>query len=158
MITTSFIDLFEQACLELNFKTSSLNRKFEEKIYFTSYLKFLNNSYSMKRYVDIIEDKKIINGKYLNEKLNRWTNEGIFKKMYQIMILNYIRTEKFKQIRYLSIDSQFIPNRNMAKNKVGRNGFYKSKYGLKLSAIVDNNGIPLLLLLKSGNIHDSIML
>jgi len=96
MITTSFIDLFEQACLELNFKNSKLNRKFEEKLYFISYLKFLNNSYSMIRYVDIIEDEKQINGKYLNEKVNRWTEKGIFKKMYQIMISKYIRTTKFK--------------------------------------------------------------
>ena len=43
----------------------------------------------------------------------------------------------------------------MFKNKVGRNIQYKSKYGLRISAIVDIQGIPLINSINKGNDHDS---
>ena len=54
----------------------------------------------------------------------------------------------------LSIDSTFISNK-YGTEKIGRNIFYKSKNGIKITTIVDSNGIPLDLRIDSGNTHDS---
>jgi len=43
------------------------------------------------------------------------------------------------------------------KSKVGRNALYKNKKLTKLSSITDVNGIPLSLIMDSGNKHDSIL-
>ena len=50
--------------------------------------------------------------------------------MYTSIITNYIKNTNKNNFKYLSIDSQFIINKQMFKNKVGRNVQYKSKYGL----------------------------
>ncbi len=44
---------------------------------------------------------------------------------------------------------------SISKNKVGRNIQYKSKYGLRVSAIVDTIGIPIVNSINKGNVHDS---
>jgi transposase len=77
--------------------------------------------------------------------------------MFSIMLRHSMTTDAFTKIRYISIDSQFITNRYMCNKHIGRHKFYKSKNGIKLSTIVDNNGIPLSLILKAGNLHDSKM-
>ncbi len=97
-------------------------------------LKFLNNSIYFSRYETIINGIKIT-GKYLNEKVNYWNSNKIFEIMYTTIITNYIKNTNKNNFKYLSIDSQFIINKQMFKNKVGRNIQYKSKYGLRVSAI-----------------------
>ena len=52
--------------------------------------------------------------------------------MYTSVITNYIKNTNKNNFKYLSIDSQFIINKQMFKNKVGRNVQYKSKYGLRV--------------------------
>ena len=54
----------------------------------------------------------------------------------------------------LSIDSTFITNKNGVE-KIGRNVFYKNKRGRKITAIVDEKGIPTKINLTKGNKHDS---
>ncbi len=75
--------------------------------------------------------------------------------MYTSIITNYIKNTNKNNFKYLSIDSQFIINKQMFKNKVGRNIQYKSKYGLRVSAIVDTIGIPIVNSINKGNAHDS---
>ncbi len=75
--------------------------------------------------------------------------------MYTSIITNYIKNTNKNNFKYLSIDSQFIINKQMFKNKVGRNVQYKSKYGLRVSAIVDTIGIPIVNSINKGNEHDS---
>ena len=101
--------------------------------------------------------------------------------MYTSVITNYIKNTNKNNFKYLSIDSQFIINKQMFKNKVGRNVQYKSKYGLRVpklfkfsnlnnslawnsnlkiwictvSAIVDTIGIPIVNSINKGSEHDS---
>ena len=108
-----------------------ISRKLKEEDYFKTYLNFLNNSIYFSRYETIVNNIKIT-GKYLNEKVNYWNNNKIFELMYTSVITNYIKNTNKNNFKYLSIDSQFIINKQMFKNKVGRNVQYKSKYGLRV--------------------------
>jgi transposase len=91
----------------------------------------------------------------LNEKVNFWNKNKIFETMFTSIITEYIKNTNKNNFKYLSIDSQFIINKQMFKNKVGRNVQYKSKNGLRISAIVDIHGIPLINSINRGNDHDS---
>ena len=51
------------------------------------------------------------------------------------------------------VDSSFILNK-FGKNCIGRNKYFKNKNCTKLSFMTDENGIPLSILVKSGNVHD----
>ena len=131
-----------------------ISRKLKEEDYFKTYLNFLNNSIYFSRYETTVNNIKIT-GKYLNEKVNYWNNNKIFELMYTSVITNYIKNTNKNNFKYLSIDSQFIINKQMFKNKVGRNVQYKSKYGLRVSAIVDTIGIPIVNSINKGSEHDS---
>jgi Transposase DDE domain len=51
-----------------------------------------------------------------------------------------------------------LPNKHATKTDlVRRNTYYKNKFGVKLSTIVDVNGIPLNLLLEAGSAYDSTL-
>jgi len=131
-----------------------INRKIKEEDYFRTYLNFLNNSIYYSRF-EYNFNGNIITGKYLNEKVNFWNKFKIFDKMYTSIITEYIKNTNKNNFKYLSIDSQFIINKQMFKNKVGRNVQYKSKNGLRISAIVDIHGIPIINSINRGNEHDS---
>ena len=55
------------------------------------------------------------------------------------------------------IDSTFIANK-FGKNNIARNIFFKNKNCNKVSLLTDVNGIPLSVLVNSGNVHDSSFL
>jgi len=131
-----------------------IRRKIKEEDYFRIYLKFLHNSTYFSRF-EYIFNNNIITGKYLNEKVNFWNKNKIFETMYTSIITEYIKNTNKNNFKYLSIDSQFIINKQMFKNKVGRNVQYKSKNGLRISAIVDIHGIPIINSINRGNDHDS---
>jgi hypothetical protein len=59
-----------------------------------------------------------------------------------------------KNKKYLMTDISFIYNLN-GKERIGRNKFYKNKKCTKLSLIIDNNNVPLSIIIKAGNINDS---
>ena len=160
-ITESFIDIFKEIIKKDEYKdkfSESHNRRLlTETDYFRSYLFFLNNSIYYSRFTGSIKNISI-NGKYLNEKVNKWVNMGLFKKMYMTILRKYIKNKNIANIRVLSIDSQFISNRFMNKGNVARNKFYKNKRGLKITSIVDESGVPLSMLLDKGNKYDSKIL
>ena len=105
-----------------------ISRQLKEEDYFKTYLNFLNNSIYFSRYETTVNNIKIT-GKYLNGKVNYWNNNKIFELMYTSIITNYIKNTNKNNFKYLSIDSQFIINKQMFKNKVGRN--VQSKYSRK---------------------------
>ena len=80
---------------------------------------------------------------------------------YKELLNKYILKNTNKKIKYLSTDTLFIKNKGIFvtrydnKNKnIGRNVLYKSKRGIKVSTIVDSNGIPLNLDCFMGNTND----
>ena len=137
---TKIVDIFNKTIKSIkSIQDTHIRRKIKEKDYFLTYLNFLHNSTYYSRFSYIINDK-LINGKYLNEKLNFWNKHKIFEKMYTTIITEYIKNTNKNNFKYLSIDSQFVINKQMLKKNVGRNVQYKSKNGLRISAIVDING------------------
>jgi hypothetical protein len=68
----------------------------------------------------------------------------IFENMFKIIIDKYISSNNLLNFKYLSIDSQFIMNKNGLTKNMSCNIQYKSKYGIRTSCIVDKIGIPLL--------------
>lgn len=80
----------------------------------------------------------------------RFTDNNIFKSVYVSLKDKYSSKNKTNvQI----IDSSFVPNK-YGKNNIGRNKFYKSKNGNKISLISDIKGIPISVSFDKGNIHD----
>jgi hypothetical protein len=173
-ISVSIIDLFKKAVNEIKkegivgYDDNHIARKLNESDYFRAYLVFLDNCIFYSRINktinnDIITNSIIINdiviyGKQLNAKVNKWKNDNIINKMLEIILYKYIDIDVLGKTKYVIIDSQFVPNRFMSKNNVGRNVQYKSKYGLKISSIVDKNGIALSTIINSGNVYDGSVL
>ena len=77
----NLIKLFTEIISKSDIKCSKLNRKLSESDYFEAYLRFIDNSIHYTRFNTIINGHKI-NGKYLNEKVNKWSKYCIFDKMY----------------------------------------------------------------------------
>ena len=94
-----------------------------------------------------------INGRILNNKHNQFIKIGIYNELYRVNLKKYLRKSKKKFLKYLSIDSSFIENKN-GIDGLGRNIYYKNKKGRKITTIVDSKGIPINVCLSSGNIHD----
>lgn len=121
-----------------------------------------NTKYSLQ---DIIDDiiyvlKTGIPWRSLKSKVNwqsvyfhfkRFVDNNIFKQLYLDFRFKYFTNSKTNiQI----IDSTFITNK-FGKNNIARNIFFKNKNCNKVSFLTDSNGVPLSVLVNSGNIHDS---
>ena len=82
----------------------------------------------------------------------RFVKFNIFKKLYLQLREPYFANNKTDiQI----IDSTFIANK-CGKNKIARNVFFKNKNCNKVSLLTDVNGIPLSVLVNSGNVHNNV--
>jgi len=133
-------ELFVQAMKDLKYsKYSNKNRILDEEDYFEAYLYFINNSINYSRFTYTIKDVTI-KGKYLNEKVNRWTNAGLFKYMYTCQANKYIKTKTQSKIENYHIDGHIVTNKN-GVDKIGRCTYYKSKNAYNLQTIVDGNGV-----------------
>lgn len=123
---------------------------------------FLHTKYKLS---DIIDDifyvlKTGISWRSLRSHINwqsvyfhfkRFVTNNIFKKFYLSLRSQYFSNNKTEvQI----IDSTFIANK-YGKNVVARNIFFKNKNCNKISFLTDLKGVPLSVLVNSGNIHDS---
>lgn len=127
-----------------------------------------------------------VNAKTLNKHVLFFAKHNIFKNVYMILYKKYLRTHK-KSLTYLSIDSSFVYNKNgknkigrtkIAKNLkrkhkkrltkeqykdyngakiLGRNRYCKNKHCFKISAIVDENRIPLSIDVFNGSFNDSLI-
>ncbi len=95
--------------------------------------------------------RSIINWQSVYFHFQRFVKFNIFKKLYSFLRNTYFKNNKSNiQI----IDSTFIMNK-FGKNKIARNKFFKNKNCNKVSFITDVNGIPISVLINSGNVHDN---
>ena len=144
----SFIKEFSKfAIKKLNIK-DHFNRKYSEEIYVNEIVNVLRSSCYWRRYTGVIC------GRILNNKHNIYVKNGLYKEFYKRMLDKYLQKNRTSKLKYQSIDSSFIQNK-FGTGKIGRNKYYKNKKGIKLSSIVDVNGIPLSIFVDSGNIHDA---
>ena len=81
-------------------------------------------------------------------------DNNIFINVYRQLLDKYFQKNKTSKLKYQLVDTSFIYNVNGIEN-IGRNKYYKNKKCTKLSCITDINGIPISILIDSGNIHDN---
>jgi hypothetical protein len=147
------INLFARAIDDLNYKhIANETRKLNESDYFAAYLHFINNSIHYSRFTHSIRGIQI-SGKYLNQKVNKWTKAGVFEKMHEYMITNYKNTHP--HTKHVYIDGHIVTNRYGTCDNVGRCTYFKSKNGCNLQSIVDDNGIGLGFNIVKGSASES---
>lgn len=141
----SFLEIFEKI-LSRFYDDSYKTRKRKEIEYIKEIINLLYSCPCWSRYNGKID------GKYLNKKHLEYINKGIYNEFYKVILTKYIKVNKYDIFKFISTDTCFIYNKYC--KKLSRNKYYKSKRGLKISAIVDATGIPLSLIIKNGNIND----
>jgi transposase len=146
----NFVVLMKTIIQRLDIKKNmsyARNIKHSVEEYVAGIIEVLTNNISWRRY------NGKINGRVLNNKHNEYVKLGVYDELYKINLKKYLRKNKKRFLKYLSMDSSFVENIN-GINKIGRNIYYKNKQGRKITAIVDSKGIPLNICLSEGNKHD----
>lgn len=122
-------------------------QKYDVKTIITEIIYFIKSSVSYDNY------RGPINCKTLNKHILFFSKERIFERIYSDLLSKYLKNNKYSKLKYQSIDSSFILNKN-GKQKLGRSVLMKNKNCYKLSIIADTNGIPNSIILDSGNKSD----
>jgi IS5 family transposase len=146
----SLIDTMEQIISDLEKdkkKEYIRNIKYTTREYICEIIQVLSNSTSWRKHIGKID------GRVLNNKHNYYVKIGVYEKLHKLNLKTYLK-KNINETKVLSLDSTFIPNKN-GTEKIGRNTFYKSKKGIKLTTIVDSKGIPLKMCFNKGNRHDA---
>jgi len=99
--------------------------------------------------------KGIINGDTLNKKFVELNKLNIFEETYKLILIDYLSTDRLDKLRFQSIDSSRIFNKQCTNTAYCRLG---KKLSLKISALCDKYGIILALDIIPGNKHDCITL
>ena len=95
-----------------------------------------------------------INAKTLNRHILFFSKEKIFEKVYEQLYCQYLDNNSFSKLKYQSIDTSFVMNKN-GKQKLGRNRFFKNKNAYKISFIVDTNKLPVSIDIDRANKDDA---
>ena len=92
-----------------------------------------------------------IPGKQLNKRHHEYIRYGLYSDFYNSCLKTYL---KKNDVKYLSIDSSIINNKgcNELKKHLPIN---KNRKGVKINAIVDDIGSPLIYSINESTIHDS---
>lgn len=96
------------------------------------------------------DSKSSVNWHSLYFHFQRFVKHNIFKKTF-IKLRSLFMSKNNTGVQI--IDSTFIQNK-LGKNHIARNKFFKNKNCNKISLVTDINGIPLSVLINSGNVHD----
>lgn len=96
------------------------------------------------------DTRSIIKWQSLFWHFQRFSKFNVFKSIFYQLRNLY---SKQNSIELQIIDSTFIMNK-FGKNKIARNKFFKNKNCNKISVVSDSHGIPLSVLINTGNVHD----
>jgi transposase len=92
-----------------------------------------------------------IPGKQINKRHHTYLRYDIYRKFFEKSLNSYLEENK---ITKLSIDSTIVNNKNCAE--ITKNlPLNKNRKGLKVSVVIDNNGIPISSVITESHIHDS---
>lgn len=128
------------------FKTK--NQKYNLKLIINEIIYFIQSGVSYRHY------RGPLNAKTLNKHILFFSKHQIFYRIYKQLLNEYINIKSYTKLKYQSIDTSFIMNKN-GKQNIGRNKYFKNKMCYKLSFIVDSNGIPNSVSVNPGNINDA---
>jgi transposase len=147
----------------INYIVNYINKNFKNKYNFT----YHNQKYNLNELINAIinitktgcsyRDYQFIdswiNYKSLHRHMKFFAENNIFQNIYKQLLGKYFKTNKTNKLKYQLVDTTFIYNQYGVTN-IGRNKYYKNKKGYKLSCLTDVNGIPISILLDSGNTYD----
>ena len=142
----SFVDIF-QTIIKDHYHDDYPSRKIKEIEYFKAILTVITMHIHWSDYYGPI------NWKVLHNKHMEYVNKGFYDKLFRIVYVKYVESQGHHIYKYQSIDTSFIINKSCSG--LPRNKFYKSKRGVKISSINDINGIPLSLIVTTGEVNDS---
>lgn len=128
------------------FKTK--NQKYDLNLIINEIIYFLQSGITYRHY------RGELNCKTLNKHVLFFAEKEIFKNVYEQLYKKYLKKKKYTKLKYQSIDTSFIMNKN-GKQKLGRNKYFKNKRCYKLSFIVDSLGMPNSIHIDAGNINDA---
>lgn len=127
-------------------------RKFELKDILEEIIYFLKSGVSYKNY------RGKLSKSTLHYYINYFSQKNIFISTYLKLYNEYSKSNFYDKIKYLSTDTTFIINKSSTLENVNRNPYMKNKNCIKLSCLVDKEGIPLDIFIRKGNFNDSPML
>ena len=127
-------------------------RKFDLKVILKEIIYFLKSGVSYKNYRGDLSKSS------LNYYINLFSRKNIFVSNYWKLHEEYSKSNFYDKVKYLSTDTTFIINKSSSLENVARNPYMKNKNCIKLSCLVDKEGIPLDLFVRTGNLNDSPML
>jgi transposase len=99
----------------------------------------------------------LIPGKTLNAKHNEYCKKDIYEEIHKQFLNKYFSKNKSDEIKYQSIDTTSIANKN-CNDFVAFDKHKGSRKQIKISAIVGSHGIPLSISPFPGNMNDTITL
>lgn len=88
----------------------------------------------------------------LHERFQTWQEQGIFEKLFKIIVRYYARERKIGW-KWQSVDSMMSPA-PLGGSKTGKNPTDRSKSGSKIHLLVDERGAPLAVWITGANEHD----
>jgi hypothetical protein len=144
--------IIEEISKVLKFK--SYNTKLTPTIVFDSLCYILRNAVNWN--TTIVINKGMINTNTIYKHFRYLTHINFF----DTFLRNIVR-DLYTNTNANIIDSTFFANKRLHHSQMKnlkRNPHYLSKYGVKLSILINTNNIPISLLFVSGNMHDLTIL
>ena len=148
-ININFIDKFNEIIKD-KYDDNYRTRKYREIDYFEEIMYVINSHVYWSSY------RGKFNYKVLYNKHLEYINKGYYKTFFENILKKYINTQTYFIFKYQSTDTSMVSNK--LGTNLPRNKYYKNKKGIKISSIVDLNGIPFSLLVEECNKYDSTLL
>jgi hypothetical protein len=120
--------------------------KYTEKLYLGCILYVIKYGVTWESFIGPIPGKQL--NKRHNEYINRY---DIYSKFFNYSLKKYLKTHN---IKYLSIDSTIVNNKNCSEFN-GRLPYNKNRKGGKIEVIGDDKGSPLIFSISESTKHDS---
>lgn len=94
-----------------------------------------------------------VNAKTLNKHVLFLADHNVFDIVYNNLYKKYIKHNQYSKLKYLSVDSSVLLNKN-GKESTGRCVQYRFKKGVKISIVADSQRIPLDIIISKGSTSD----
>ena len=122
--------------------------KYDRKLFVNAFIKRLKSGNTWLN----LEDEFKVSKTHLHRIFTLWSNNNLFKKVYDTFLNNY---KCYIDNDEVYIDSSIIVNKYEYKNTTGINTYEARKHrSNKISCIVSKNGIPLGIKVTNSQIHD----
>ena len=103
----------------------SPRQKYTNEYFYICMCNFVTSSVSWNKYKGCIDYP--IDGKYLNQIHNKWIKLGVYDQLNKEKLNKYFETDKENKLRFQSLDSTFIPNKEGSVNNDDNNNLLSDR-------------------------------